>query len=102
MRPLLFAVIGFVSAALTACEKPAPPTPQIRSVRAVKVEHRVISESVVLVGQIKARDEISLAFRVDGRLIERSVNLGDQVRVGHVVARLDSQTELNAQQGAEA
>ena len=45
MRLKLFAVIGFVSAGLMACEQPGPPTPQIRSVRAVTVERRVISET---------------------------------------------------------
>jgi membrane fusion protein, multidrug efflux system len=70
MRLKLFAVIGFVSAGLVACEQPGPPTPQIRSVRAITVERRVISEPVVLIGQIRARNEISLAFRIDGRVIE--------------------------------
>jgi membrane fusion protein, multidrug efflux system len=91
-----------VLACLTACEQPAAPTPPIRSVRAVTAEHRVISESVVLIGQIRARDEISLAFRIDGKLIERPVNLGDRITIGHLVARLDSQNEQNAVQGAEA
>ena len=100
MRLKLFAVIGFVSAGLMACEQPAPPTPQIRSVRAVTVERRVISEPVVLIGQIRARNEISLAFRIDGKLIERSVAVGDRITVGRLVARLDSQDEKNALQGA--
>jgi membrane fusion protein, multidrug efflux system len=95
-------LVAFVLACLTACEQPAAPTPPIRSVRAVTAEHRVISESVVLIGQIRARDEISLAFRIDGKLIERPVNLGDRITIGHLVARLDSQNEQNAVQGAEA
>jgi membrane fusion protein, multidrug efflux system len=95
-------VIALVSACLAACEQPPPPSPQIRSVRAVTVERRAISESVVLIGQVKARDEISLAFRVDGKVIERPVGLGDRIAVGRLVARLDSQTELNAMQAAEA
>jgi membrane fusion protein, multidrug efflux system len=95
-------LVSFVLACLTACEQPAAPTPPIRSVRAVTAEHRVISESVVLIGQIRARDEISLAFRIDGKLIERPVNLGDRITIGHLVARLDSQNEQNAVQGAEA
>lgn len=102
MRLKLFAVIGFVSAGLMACEQPGPPTPQIRSVRAVTVERRVISEPVVLIGQIRARNEISLAFRIDGKLIERSVAVGDRITVGRLVARLDPQDEKNALQGAEA
>lgn len=102
MRLKLFAVIGFVSAGLMACEQPGPPTPQIRSVRAVTVERRVISEPVVLIGQIRARNEISLAFRIDGKLIERPVAVGDRITVGRLVARLDPQDEKNALQGAEA
>src|SRR5262249_22852374 len=74
----------------------------IRSVRAVTVERRIISEPLVLIGQIKARDEISLAFRIDGKVVERPVNLGDRITVGQLVARLDSQTEQNALQAAEA
>src|SRR5262245_56573831 len=102
MRRKPLVAIGLLSVGLSACDQSPPPAPQIRSVRAVKVEHRVISDSVVLIGQIKARDEISLAFRIDGRVIERSVNPGDRIHVGHAVARLDSQTEQNALQGAEA
>ena len=102
MRLKLFAVIGFVAAGLVACEQSSPPTPQIRSVRAVTVERRVISEPVVLIGQIRARNEISLAFRIDGKLIERAVAVGDRITVGRLVARLDSQDEKNALQGAEA
>jgi membrane fusion protein, multidrug efflux system len=93
---------AFVLACLTACEQPTAPTPPIRSVRVVAAEHRVIPESVVLIGQIRARDEISLAFRIDGKLIDRTVGPGDRIDVGRLVARLDSQNEHNALQGAEA
>jgi membrane fusion protein, multidrug efflux system len=95
-------VIGFASVWLSACEQPAPPAPQIRHVRAVTVGHRVISEALVLTGQIKARDEISLAFRIDGKLIERAVTVGEWLTEGRIVARLDSQNEQHSLQGAEA
>src|SRR6476646_5778779 len=100
MRLKLFAVIGFVSAGVMACEQSGAPTPDLRYV--LTVERRVISEPVVLIGQIRARNEISLAFRIDGKLIERSVAVGDRVTVGRLVARLDPQDEKNALQGAEA
>src|SRR4029450_13737206 len=100
LRPL--AAIGLLAVGLAACEQPAAPTPQVRSVRAVTVERRVISEPVVLIGQIRARNEISLAFRIDGKLIGRSVAVGDRITVGRLVGRLDPQDEKNALQGAEA
>jgi RND family efflux transporter MFP subunit len=102
MRMDRFLLVAFVLACLTACEQSAPPAPQIRSVRAITVERRVISEPVVLTGQIRAREEISLAFRIDGKVIERPVALGDRIAAGRLVARLDSQNEQNALQGAEA
>jgi RND family efflux transporter MFP subunit len=102
MRVQPFVMAGVVCMCLPACEQPPPAAPQVRPVRALTVERRIISESVVLVGQIRARDEISLAFRIDGKLIERPVTLGDRIIPGRLVARLESQTELNALQAAEA
>lgn len=102
MRVDRFLLLASALACLTACEQPAPAAPQIRSVRAVTVERRVLAERVVLIGQIKPRDEISLAFRIDGKLIERPVIVGDRITAGRLVARLDSQTELNALQAAKA
>jgi multidrug efflux pump subunit AcrA (membrane-fusion protein) len=57
---------------------------------------------LVMVGQIKPQDEVNIAFRADGRLIERPVNLGDRIAVGNIVARIESKTEQNAVEGAEA
>ena len=43
------------------------------------------------VGVVRARHETDLGFRVAGKIIARNVNVGDLVRVGDVVARLDPQ-----------
>ena len=51
---------------------------------------------------MRAQDEVSLAFRIDGRMLERPVNIGDQVKPGQVVARLDPQNEQNALRSAQA
>jgi membrane fusion protein, multidrug efflux system len=87
---------------LSACGESAPPPAQIRPVRTVVVEKRVVGESVALTGQIRAQDEVSLAFRIDGKLTERLVNVGDRVIAGQLVGRLDPQTELNALRSAQA
>jgi RND family efflux transporter MFP subunit len=42
-----------------------------------------------LPAQIEARYSTPLSFRVAGKIIERSVRLGDAVKAGQVVARLD-------------
>jgi membrane fusion protein, multidrug efflux system len=55
-----------------------------------------------MTGQIRAKDQVSLAFRLDGRMIERPVNVGDVLTAGQVVARLDSQNEQNELRSAQA
>ncbi|MBF6949272.1 efflux RND transporter periplasmic adaptor subunit, partial [Acinetobacter baumannii] len=51
---------------------------------------------------IQAVNEVAIAFRINGQLIERKVNVGDRVEPGQVLARLDSQNEANALHSAEA
>ena len=70
---------------LVGCSKPAPPTPEVRPVRALTVQGSAGGERVSLTGQIRAQDQASLAFRVDGRLIERRVNVGDAVQPGQII-----------------
>ncbi len=94
--------ILLVAAAVSGCDKPAPPASQVRPVRTVTVGQRAGGEIVSLTGQIRARDQASLAFRLDGRMIGRTVNVGDVVAAGEVVARLDPQIQQSALRSAQA
>jgi membrane fusion protein, multidrug efflux system len=89
-------------AVVSGCDKPAPPASQARPVRTVTVEQRAGGEIVSLTGQVRAKDQASLAFRLDGRIIERPVNVGDVVAAGQVVGRLDPQIQQSALRSAEA
>jgi RND family efflux transporter MFP subunit len=71
-------------------------------VRAVTVERGAQGETVSLTGQVQAKDHVSLAFRLDGRVTERPVNVGDVVTAGQVVARLDPQIQQNTLRSAQA
>ena len=99
-RNLVAALVA--AAALASCDKPQPSTPEVRPVRAVTVERGTGSEAVALTGQVRARDEASLAFRLDGRMIERPVDVGDVLQTGQVIARLDPQNQQNALRSAQA
>ena len=55
-----------------------------------------------LTGQVRAKDQVSLAFRLDGRMIERPVHVGDVLKAGQIVARLDPQIQQNALRSAQA
>jgi RND family efflux transporter MFP subunit len=45
---------------------------------------------------------VNLAFRISGRLLENNSKQGDRVGAGDVVARLESQNELNTLRAAQA
>jgi RND family efflux transporter MFP subunit len=95
----VFAAIALLSACQRADE---PPAPEIRPVRVVRIEQRAVGENVALTGTVQAQTEVNLSFRIDGRLIERGVNVGDRLRPGQLVARLDPQNEDSALQAARA
>ena len=88
---LRFQIIAavLVAATVTGCDKKEAHDPPARPVRTVTIERGVNEETVSLTGQIRAKDEISLAFRINGRMLDRPVNVGDVLQPGQLVARLD-------------
>ena len=62
-------VAALIAAVAAGCDKPAPPAPQVRPVRAVTVERLAEGETVSLTGHIRAKDEVSLAFRLDQQFL---------------------------------
>ena len=78
-----------VIALLAACSpKPAAP-PVVRSVYVSTVRNDTGAVQRVLFGQIRPRVEAELSFRTGGKITERLVELGDTVRSGQALARLD-------------
>lgn len=91
-----------IAAALVGCDKKPPPAAQVRPVRTVTVERSAEGETVSLTGQVRAKDQASLAFRLDGRMIKRLVNVGNVLKAGEIVAQLDPQNQQNALRTAQA
>jgi len=92
-----------LAASLAACQPEVDAAiPQARPVRTVTVEKREAGVPITLTGRIEAEDEVTLAFRIAGRVLENSGALGDRLEPGQVVARLESQNELNALRAAQA
>ena len=84
-------------------EEASQPVPEpVRPVRVITVEELPGGETVTLTGNIQAQDDVALAFRVGGQLLKRTVNVGNQVRAGQVVARLDGINERHAVDAARA
>jgi len=88
------AVLALAALAPSACRRAEEaPAPEIRPVRVATIAKRSLGDVAVLTGTVQAETEINLSFRIDGRLIERAVNVGDAVEPGQIVARLDAQNE---------
>lgn len=98
--PILTTVL--IAATLMGCDKKPPQAVQARPVRTVTVEPGVEGESVSLTGQVRAKDQVSLAFRLDGRMVKRLVDVGDILQAGQAVAQLDPQNQQNALRTAQA
>jgi len=71
-------------------------------VRVITIEKLAAGATVSLTGTVQAQNEINQSFRIDGRMLERLVNIGDTVRAGQFIARLDSQNEESGLQSARA
>ncbi|MBS5838254.1 MAG: efflux RND transporter periplasmic adaptor subunit [Pseudomonas sp.] len=74
---------------LTACGKEAPKEPLSPRVYVQQVNTREFAPPIQLSGDIQARVETQLSFRVGGKIIERSVDVGDHIQAHQVLARLD-------------
>jgi membrane fusion protein, multidrug efflux system len=95
----VFAWLGL--ALLGACDKPQPAA-EIRPVRTVTAIAGSDGELVSLTGHIRAQKEQSLAFRIDGRIIKRHVEVGQVVRPNDLIAELDSVPQRDALHQAQA
>ena len=76
---------------LSACSKPVPADEPVRAVKVLTVGADAQHSSAEYSGEVRARVESRLGFRVGGKIIRRPVELGQRVRAGEVLAQLDPQ-----------
>ena len=92
-----------LAAPLAACEPDSQAAaPQPRPVRTVTVTKSEAGQPVTLTGRIEAEDEVTLGFRVPGRVLENTMRVGDRLTAGQRIARLEPQNETNALRTAQA
>jgi RND family efflux transporter MFP subunit len=96
-------VIAAALVSLAACQRAEEQRPpEIRPVRTLTITKALAGDVVALNGSIQAQTEINQAFRIGGRVIERSVSIGDAIQPGQPIARLDSQNEETSLLAARA
>jgi len=93
---------------LAACSPPPAPAPTVPAVYVSTVRNDGGTLQRTLPGLVRPRVESELAFRAGGRLVERRVELGQPVRTGEVLGRIDDadyqlavQAALEQQRAAE-
>lgn len=97
----VYAVLA-VSALLGACSHEEKPAEPIRAVRTVVVGSGMVNGVSEFAGEVRARVESRLGFRVGGKIVRRLVELGQPVRAGQTLAQLDAQDLRLGQDAARA
>ncbi|WP_017901980.1 efflux RND transporter periplasmic adaptor subunit [Pseudomonas asplenii] len=95
-------------ALLSGCGREKPPEQLRPRVFVEQVQRKDFGASVTLTGDIQARVQTDLSFRVGGKIIQRNVDVGARISARQVLAKLDpkdlqtnvdsAQAEVNAQQ----
>jgi membrane fusion protein, multidrug efflux system len=101
LAPLLLGM-ALLTALMSGCSKQAAAPEPERAVRTQLVSAGTANASHEYAGEVKPRTESRLSFRVNGKLLSRSVNLGDSVKQGQVLARIDGQDLKLAEAAASA
>ncbi|MDD1621379.1 MAG: efflux RND transporter periplasmic adaptor subunit [Methylococcaceae bacterium] len=73
-----------------------------RPVKVFRIEDASTVGVMSFAGEVRARIETPLSFRVGGKLLDRKVDIGDQVRKGQLLAILDDNDYRLAVQGLKA
>lgn len=83
------AVLAAAFLVLPGCGEEQPAAPELPRVYVQPVKTAQFAASVALTGDIQARVQTQLSFRVNGKIIQRTVDVGDRVTARQVLARLD-------------
>ncbi|HLO61798.1 MAG TPA: efflux RND transporter periplasmic adaptor subunit, partial [Azonexus sp.] len=84
LTPLLLAT-GALLGGCRGGEAPPPTTPAVL----VQPAASATAAGTVYTGEIRARHEVDLAFRVGGKIAARLVDAGAEIKAGQPLARLD-------------
>lgn len=102
-RRLLASAAGAVALALLgACSKTPPPEEPLRAVKLILVGASPLQAGHEYAGEVRARVESRLGFRVAGKITRRAVELGQRVAAGQLLAQLDAQDYRLAADAARA
>ncbi|HEX6641422.1 MAG TPA: efflux RND transporter periplasmic adaptor subunit [Thermoanaerobaculia bacterium] len=82
-------------------ESTTPPA-EVRPVRTVVVDPKSVADDRRAVGEVRPRYESDLGFRVSGKIVARTVDVGASAKKGDLLARLDDGDYRNKLKSADA
>ncbi|PZM12495.1 efflux RND transporter periplasmic adaptor subunit [Rhizobium tubonense] len=98
-----FAVIALIAMVASGCtEKKEEATQVVRPVKVVEIAKADTTRALDYSGSVRARTDMNLGFRINGKIVDRRVDIGERVKPGDVLARIDSTDYQLAVKRAEA
>ncbi|NHZ61546.1 efflux RND transporter periplasmic adaptor subunit [Massilia sp. CCM 8694] len=102
LAPTTLLSAAVLAALLAACSKPVEKKEDIRPVRAIVLSSSTVGVNAEFAGEVRARVESRLGFRVGGKITARKVDPGTVVKKGQVLMQLDPQDLKLSQAQAKA
>ena len=97
-----FLALTVAVATLSACSRQEAPPEPVRAVKVMTVGVESLQAESTYAGEVRARVESRLGFRVGGKLTQRWVDAGQRVSAGQSLAALDPQDYQLSVQAAQA
>jgi RND family efflux transporter MFP subunit len=94
-------IAPFAALLLLGCSEKKPPEPPVRPVLYVVVKPDLTQHLGRFAGNIEARYESTLGFRVPGRIVRRYYDVGALVKEGDILASLDPTDQQNNVRAAQ-
>ena len=88
--------------AIAACSKPEAVQEPVRAVKVITVGADTLTSGGEFAGEVRARVESRLGFRVAGKITQRQAEMGQHVNAGAVLAQIDASDYQLAVQAAQA
>ncbi|MDO9417823.1 efflux RND transporter periplasmic adaptor subunit [Pararhizobium sp.] len=84
------ALMAAVALTLSGCSEEVVETKEvIRPVKVVEIAKADTTRQLNYSGSVRSRTEMNLGFRINGKITERLVDIGERVSAGDVLARVD-------------
>lgn len=99
---LFLCSLAACAALLAGCSRPEPVAEPMRSVKLITVGPAPLQMRLEYAGEVRARVESRIGFRVAGKIVQRQAELGQRVQAGQLLAQLDVRDYELATQAARA